>query len=367
MIGRRSPGVDLMRFVFACIIVIHHSKDLILNGQNKFAGGSLGVEFFLLVSGYLMMSHIERNKSMYTDDHLIMKDTFTYIKKKLKTFYPEVFIAWLIGFVFTCIAIDDNIKSAIKRLMDACAEPFLLYSYGLTGTTINQALWYLSSMILCMAILYPLLRKFPNAMKYIIMPLSALFILGWLCKVDNHPRGPTKWFGFTYKGNIRTFAELQLGALCFYIVLKIKDIHFNRMAKTLLALVEVLCYLLPILYMYYYSASKWDIFFIALLCIGICLSFSGQTALSSLPENRIIFWLGKYSFPLYLSHQFYAKHLNDILPVSFTNNQRMMVYLLCSFLTALAVWGISALLRKNSGRILQAGKRLFVEKEALNV
>ena len=291
-----------------------------------------------------------------------MRDTFAYLKKKLKSFYPEVFLAWLIGFVFTCIALDDTIKDAIKRLINTFTEPFLMYSYGLTATTINQALWYLSSMILCMAILYPLMRKFPNAMKYVIMPLSALFLLGWLCKVDNHPRGPTKWFGFTYKGNIRTFAELQLGALCFYVVQKIRNIPFNRMTKKLLTLVEILCYLLPILYMYYYSASKWDIFFIALLCLGICLSFSGQTALSCLPENPVVFWLGKYSFPLYLSHQFYAKQLNDILPASFSNNQRMAVYLPCAFLTALAVWGISHLLRKNGDRILAVARRIFLQK-----
>ena len=366
MTCRRNQTIDVLRFLFAVIIVIHHSRSLVGDDNSLFLGGSLAVEFYFLVSGYLMMASVYRRNQQGLSGSLA-EETFSFLKRKLKSFYPEVMVAWGAAFLFTCSAGGENLKEVAKHFLNAFPESLLMLSFGMSSSNVNPATWYLSSMLIFMVVLYPLLRKYPAVMKYLVMPLSSLFLLGWLCMEYNHPRDPTKWLGWTYKGNLRALAELELGALCFFASQKIRDIPFNRLARMLLAVMECGCYGVSILYMFFETPSRMDIFFIALLCIGICLSFSGQTALSSLPEKRIIFWLGKYSFPLYLSHQFYAKHLNDILPVFFTNNQRMMVYLLCSFLTALAVWGISALLRKNSGRILQAGKRLFVEKEALNV
>ena len=359
--GKRNQTIDFFRFAFAVIIMFHHSRYLLGDENCMFLGGSLGVEFYFLVSGYLLMASVMKQKHQ-GGPVSISKETFAFLKHKLKFLYPEVAVAWGIAFGFTCVACQYGIKDVAKRFLNCCLEPFLLFSFGLIDKSVNGVTWYLSSMLLAMAILYPLLRKYPTAMKYLIMPLSALFLLGWMCLADGHPRNPTKWIGWTYKGNLRAMAELELGALSFFAAQRIRRIPFNRVAKLLLTVVEVGCYIINVLYMFYETPSRRDIFFIALLCLGICLSFSGQTLLSGMPESRAVFWLGKFSFPLYLSNLFYATSLNEILPETFTDIQRMTVYISCAFVTALVVGGISDLLRKNSGRILQAGKRFFLEK-----
>lgn len=362
---RRNQTIDLLRFIFAVIIVIHHSRSLLGDDECMFLGGSLAVEFFFLVSGYLMMASIEK-KNRQGQPVCLPKETFEFFKHKLRTLYPEVMVAWIIASTFTYIARSYGIKDIAKRFLNSFAEAFLLRSFGLSASNVNGATWYLSSMLIFMLILYPLLRKYPATMKYLIMPLSALALLGWLCVVDKHPRNPTKWIGITMKGNYRALAELELGALCFFAVQKIRKVPFNKLARVLLTIVEIGCYIGNILYMFFETPSQMDIFFIALFCLGICLSFSGQTLLINLPECPAILWLGKFSFPLYLSHQCYAVFLNDLLPEAFTNNQRMTVYLVCAFATALVVWGISTLLRKNSGRILAFCKRLFLQEPALS-
>lgn len=358
---KRNQIIDICRFVFAVIIVFHHSRYLLGDENCMFLGGSLGVEFYFLVSGYLLMSSVMEKKHKGGADSL-SQETFSFLKHKIKSLYPEVAVAWGAAFAFTCVACQYGVKDVLKRFLNCCLELFLLFSFGLPDKTVNGVTWYLSSILIAMAILYPLLRKYPTAMKYLVMPLSALYLLGWMCLADGHPRDPTKWIGWTYKGNLRAMAELELGVLCFFAAKKIRRIPFNRGAKILLTVVECGCYIINVLYMFYETPSRRDIFFIALLCLGICLSFSGQTLLSDIPESTVVFWLGKFSFPLYLSNYFYAMSLNEILPETFTDTQRMAVYIPCSFVTALVVGGISDLLRKNSGRILQAGKRAFFEK-----
>lgn len=362
---QRNQTIDLLRFLFSVVIVIHHSRYLLGDENSMFLGGSLAVEFFFLVSGYLMMATIAK-KNRDDTGACIPKETFGYLKHKLRSFYPEVMLAWFVGFLFASMASWDGIKEVAKRFLNCFAEAFLLFSFGMSTKNVNPATWYLSSMLIFMVILYPLLRKYPAAMKYLVMPLSAMFLLGWLCMEDKHPRNPTKWLGFTYKGNLRALAELELGALCFFATQKIRKLSFNRWGKWILTAVEVSCYVVSVLYMFYETPSQRDLFFILLLCLGVCLSFSGQTLLINLPESRLIFWLGKFSFPLYLCHYYYAVNLNNILPQSFTNNQRMTVYLICAFVTALVVWGISTLLRKNGDRILAFFKRLFLQEPALN-
>lgn len=364
MLGKRNHQIDLWRFVFSLIIVIHHSRNLVGDDQSEFLGGSLAVEFFFLVSGYLMISSIEKQKG-WTDS--IALDTAHFIKKKWCSFYPEVLLAWGISFVFTMIAQRADIQTVASLFASGFQEGFLLYATGLVATSTNAATWYLSSMLLCMAILYPLIRKYPKAMKYYVMPLCALLLWGWMRAEDRTTRNPTYWMGLTYKGNIRALCELQLGAVLYYINQKFKNVYFTKFGKLILTVIEWGCYIAAILYMYFRVASRKDILFITLLCIAVMITFSGKAFYVQGKTLGMVFTvLGKFSFPLYLCHSFYAARLNNILPAAFTNNQRMAVYLVCAFVTALVVWGISALLRKNSSRILQAGKRLFLEKTALN-
>ena len=57
---KRNGRIDLLRFVFALVIMLHHSRYVLGDDHAVFIGGSLAVEFFFLVSGYLMAVSAER-------------------------------------------------------------------------------------------------------------------------------------------------------------------------------------------------------------------------------------------------------------------------------------------------------------------
>lgn len=58
----RNGKIDFLRFVFSICIVLNHAKIFLPAGPlaDRFMGYSLAVEFFFLVSGYLLMATIEK-------------------------------------------------------------------------------------------------------------------------------------------------------------------------------------------------------------------------------------------------------------------------------------------------------------------
>ena len=54
---KRNGKIDLLRFLFAVIVLIYHSRYVVGDEKSLFLGGSFAVEFFFLVSGYLMMAN----------------------------------------------------------------------------------------------------------------------------------------------------------------------------------------------------------------------------------------------------------------------------------------------------------------------
>lgn len=58
----RNVTIEYLRFVFAGIVVLHHSRYILGDEDCWFLGGSLAVEFFLFVSGYLLQVSAEKKE-----------------------------------------------------------------------------------------------------------------------------------------------------------------------------------------------------------------------------------------------------------------------------------------------------------------
>ncbi len=176
-------------------------------------------------------------------------ETIRFIWKKYKGLYPDILIAWIIGFFFVVFVRDLGITETINLLFDGFWQMTLLHMTGIYPISINGSVWYISSMLLCMTIMYPLIRKNKDMAIKVVFPVITLIILGVMYKTDGHPRGPMNWIGLTYKGNLRAFAEIYIGILCFEIAKIIEKIKFKRYVSSMLILFKYLIYISVILYM----------------------------------------------------------------------------------------------------------------------
>ena len=446
---QHNVTIDFLRFLFSVIVVLHHSRYVLGDDNCYFLGGSLAVEFFFFVSGYLLLVGADKagrkngvgyllpggadmagrkNGAGYllpggadmagrteaagletkgvgagttgiggeatgicgemtgigsetneigAEANGIGSETLHFILHKIRSFLPEFLIAWWIGFILIGVVRQYGVLDYLKAFGNDFWELTLVKMSGLFTHGIDGAMWYLSAMLLGMAILYPLLRTKRDLMTHLVCPLLALFLYGYLCQAEGHPRDPAVWLGLCYKGLVRAVAGLCTGVVICMAVRRLKRFSPSGLTKTGNALAigaQLLCLLLTIRYMAEQEPSEYDYFYMFLLMLLVLLSFAGFGLESVLGNSQRLHllsaFLGKYSLSLYLGHLYFAQHVNELLSEElYSGKIRMTVYLAAAFANGLLVMGLSALYRrysrggKSSGNISGKWKKLLVKAE----
>lgn len=399
---QHNVTIDFLRFLFSVVVVLHHSRYVLGDDNCYFLGGSLAVEFFFFVSGYLLLVGADKagrkngagyllpggvdkagrteaagletkgigvgttgigRKTTGIDGEAtgicgeangIGSETLHFILHKIRSFLPEFLIAWWIGFVLIGVVRQYGVLDYLKAFGNDFWELTLVKMSGLFTHGIDGAMWYLSAMLLGMAILYPLLRTKRDLMTHLVCPLLALFLYGYLCQAEGHPRDPIVWLGLCYKGLVRAIAGLCTGVVICVAVRRLKRFSPSGLTKTGNALAigaQLLCLLLTIRYMAEQGPSEYDYFYMFLLMLLVLLSFAGFGLESVLGNSQRLHllsaFLGKYSLSLYLGHLYFAQHVNELLPEElYSGKIRMTVYLAAAFANGLLVMGLSALYRR---------------------
>lgn len=356
----RSNELDFWKFIFSIIIVILHSEYLPVEvEQGYFHGGSIFVEFFFIVSGYLMAMSAEKRK----DYQNLAKETATFLRRKIAAFYPYL----IFGFIFSLLAKSayqhHEFLHVVKSMCKGIAELLLLKATGMTGPLLDSPMWYISAMILSMAILYPLILKHGDFFKRIVCPLIAFFGLGYLYHKYSHFRSPEVWDGMFEKGMIRGFAEVALGVYCYEIGKLIAHVKFTKFSKVLFALIEYGNLIAIIVYSNTESCWDMDVPSVLLLAISIIIICGNHSVTADFWNNlKIAPYLGKFSLMIYINHIYWVWIL-DVLELKMSYNKMLLVYIAGSTVSAIACWVITdkirALCKKNSSNI----KRLFIEAE----
>lgn len=384
---QHNVTIDFLRFLFSVIVVLHHSRYVLGDDNCYFLGGSLAVEFFFFVSGYLLLvgaDKVGRKNGAGTNG--IGTETLHFILHKIRSFLPEFLIAWWIGFVLIGVVRQYGVLDYLKAFGNDFWELTLVKMSGLFTHGIDGAMWYLSAMLLGMAFLYPLLRTKRDLMTHLVCPLLALFLYGYLCQAEGHPRDPIVWLGLCYKGLVRAIAGLCTGVVICMAVRRIKKLApagLTKLGNALAIGVQLLCLILAIRYMAEQEPSEYDYFYMFLLMLLVLISFSGFGLESVLGNSqrlhRLSAFLGKYSLSLYLGHLYFAQHVNELLPKElYSGKIRMTVYLAAAFANGLLVMGLSALYRRysrsggktsgdtsgqTSGKVSGKWKKLLVKAE----
>ena len=89
----RNYEIDFWKFVFSICIVIYHAWQFQYTGDPVIFGyGNLLVEFFFVVSGYLMIAKIYNKKKSQN----IGKDTWNFIVSKLNSLFSRLSISFFV-------------------------------------------------------------------------------------------------------------------------------------------------------------------------------------------------------------------------------------------------------------------------------
>lgn len=356
----RNSTIDLLKFIFAVTIVIFHGGTNLWHGakgEYPMSGGAIGVEFFFIVSGYLMVASESRRAEKRVS---LVDDTCSFIRGKIRSLLPAYFIAWLSAFVFTNLSEGDvSLPRLIKRLSYSVFELGMVPMSGLNFYRVNHATWYISAMLLGMVILYPLLAKKRNLFLNIIAPFAAIMLSGYLYQTyGGGLEKPAAFDGFMLKGLERAIACMCIGAVCWNVVHKFKERKYTKFAAVLLTLLEAGCYGYVLLFAWFMSHSAGDYVCIILLAIALTITFSGKSFMA-IRDSRICGWLGEWSLYLFLNNGYWAHVMRNLYPES-AYSETMPRYLLCVVVSSLSILFLSNFLKKRSERIFGCIKRALL-------
>lgn len=318
--NHKNAVIELLRFVFAsCIIFFHVSRfdlhfantTLFTIGPwnvNFFRLGNLSVEFFFVVSGYLMASSVYRKiTSGQKSEISIGEEACAFLFKKVRAIYPCYALAF--SYIAVVMLIRDHDLGGILRSLPSL---LFLQRTGISEESFVSLAWYVSSMLIAMALIYPLLKKYYYTFTTLIAPLGGLLLIGILIKMTGNLLGTLDWFGFTYKCNLRALAEIALGTSCFEVARRIRQVRLGTGTRVFLSVSAFLCLPAAIAYMCSDNLNYNGQYLLMILFMTTIL-FSRVGYFGScdfLYQSRLFTYLGSLSMPMFFFQNIFRSLLS---------------------------------------------------------
>lgn len=366
----RNGTIDILRFLFCIAIVLRHFSDGMPDGSPMIVpGGALGVEFFFIVSGYLMTCSAYKRVNNGSPVS-VAKDTNFFMKRKMGSLLPDLIVASVFSMIcYSITLIPRGLKYILIDVAQRIWSPLMLSAAGFGYIT---ELWYLSAMIIVMLAFYPFLIKYFDSFVRIIAPLLAIFTLGYISKGLGSLLNPSLFVEVMHKGMIRAIGEIALGVAIYPLIQFLSKQILTKKAKILITLGNLLCLSFTLIIMLKRSNPKYDFICLLFITVSTILSFSHQGVFADKFDNRFFSWLGKLSLTLYLSHKWIALSMGNVykvaskkhwfgLGVNFDFDYYFLLasFLICTAIACTVIYLISQFIRKHRGSRNEKLRKVF--------
>ncbi len=299
---RKNGTVELMRFVFCIVIILYHIKNRaeLPSGEylSFFANGKIGVEFFFIVSGYLMAKSARKQEGLP-----VVKTTKRFMLKKLIPILPYHLMTYFINLIIMLAVFPSSVPDKLLVALRTLPNLFLIQLSGLDESVIITPEWYISAMLWMMLLLFPLLLKYRERFSKIACPVIMIILVGYLMHEEGM-LGGTRHFVFgeaVPKIYVRAFAEMCGGAFSFEAASFLRRLKLTKADKAFLTLLEAAFYLFPVAYSFSTLDKAYEGYAFYSLLIAVTLSFSEATLTADLMKNKLSYFLGRASLPLYFA------------------------------------------------------------------
>lgn len=277
----KTVSIEALRFVFMVVIAVWHFSRI-----NPFTHGYIAVDFYFLLSGYLLYGSYVRHKY----------DALKYTVEKLKRFYPEYIFVFVIAFLMKLnLLLRDS--DAVTLFLNAISEGLLINSVGVFGGGVNPASWYVSVLMVGGGILYAVLHWNKKVALSIVFPLLVLFSYTYLMGFG----GSLEQFandGFISQSLLRGMAGMALGA----VLAAFKE-RFSESLEKRRVVLDIACLLaVVIMCIVLFSAKHYDRFALLAFSVLIISCFVPSTLINRIFKSSIWVKLGGITFEMLLVH-----------------------------------------------------------------
>lgn len=338
--------ISFGKFIFSVMIIIHHFS--IEVGVKYFKIGYLGVEFFFIISGCLMtMSALKVDKA----EQEIGEITWKYIWKKVKVLFPYVLVAYIVSVIVKSTYTDYKNYQYAGSIWNL----LLIDMSGITTTYMLAQEWYISAMLISMLIIYPLIIKYKKNFTHLIAPAIVIFVGGYISHTYGKLDNVWPWTGLVYKGLLRAFFEICLGAIVYEISEKIKKLEFTKFGEVVLTIIEIMLFVIIFISIALIQSNNYDFIILGLITIYITMVFSQKNIFYRFFNNKVLYYLEKLSLPLYLNHLWVKNAVIKFF--TYLSIPKQLVCIIITFIfSIIELLFMKKLFNKNSHKI----KKMFV-------
>ncbi|OFB62600.1 acyltransferase family protein [Synergistes jonesii] len=177
---KRNAIIDLLKFLFAIVIVLQHINVIGVSNSEYLIGkyGFVSSEFFFIVSGYLL-AHSTAKKDKI-ESNMLGVDTIHFILHKIQIIFPYFVSAWFIAFVSKCFIYKYGIADIYYNLIYSIWELMFLRMSGIYHFQSIGHTWFISAMFIVMIVIYPLNKALKDKFQLIIVPFITIIGYGFM-------------------------------------------------------------------------------------------------------------------------------------------------------------------------------------------
>lgn len=297
----KNGYIELCRFLFCVMIVIHHNARDFETGT-VFPSGFVAVEFFFFISGAMAMRHIAKEKGEISGK---MRYAVGYTLNKIKRIFPYAACGTLAAYIWRIITVRNFSADMVHELAVLPFELFFLPMGGVMPTSLdlfmNAPLWYVSAMMFTLPLIIYLCLRAKDVFQSYIVWFVPILIHGWMIL---HTGSSWSWGETTpvgYSALLVAFSNLTFGFGIYLASVRLSEKRFGVPVKILLTAAEItgiaLCFVFAV------SEPNAYLFetVVAFLAVSLTITLSGVSYTGKL-HGRIFEWLGRLSLPIYCVH-----------------------------------------------------------------
>ena len=305
----KNGKIELARFAMCMAVLLYHLNLEYFDGGfyfgdsfTFFSHGRSGVEFFYIISGFLMAKSVSKRRN---DGVPVGKASVQFLWRKFKRLFPPHIIAVIITSVYIIFKYTNVYEALLARF----SSIFFLQKTGVSTLAFVGVEWYVSSMLIAMAIIYPLLKANYDVTARAVAPIGSLLIMGYLIQHYEALPNSSLMDGFTFNGNLRAVGVMLLGVCTYEASQLIRKHNLMKRLKPEMLLVELIGYL----GFGYYIISSLDSFYDAIAALFCAAAVAVTFARDDLRfyNNKLFYFLGEISFPIYLVQNIVRKFVKE--------------------------------------------------------
>ena len=303
----KNNSIVIWRIVFAYVIMFYHfdNKYLLTLNLPGNIGWYIGVEFFFVVSGFLLYSKLDEYRGRFSSG-------LSFMINRFKKIYPLYFLAFALCFILIWIRDNWSLHDAAWNGGTHIFEMLALQGAGLDmgWDYINNTGWFVSILFISEFIIYHCLVKWKDTTENFLLPITIIVCFSYLYRNMNGIGAASQTTGFYENwGLMRGLLDMSMGVM---VARWSKELSKNVKNTQALRFLGSAGFVLVLIVSLFIGNTSLDFVYLIIISVSVALAFLPSK--SKVFDSKAIRMWSNTTLCLYLFHDMFR---TSVFPIVF--------------------------------------------------